>query len=281
MQEDLKRLIGTCLVLLSFNLLAAAQKTVVPIFSMDTEESDTGKRIGYGNLLGGVENGKYLDAKTTFGKLKGDEKFSLFDFTTLKKGVFSLGEIKDGSGACPENYYVEPEIEQVANLAIGANADWKIVPRQPKAVSLNGAADKKAVADVLRLRGLRKSPVKIKQAFRVDLDGDGADEVILVANYYAEDKNQNAKVGNYSLVIIRQTKGARTKNIFIGGTFLAKKNDYYDGEYTLSSIADLNGDGRMEIIVEVTGYEENWLNVYEIKAGKPSEIKALSYYCGV
>jgi len=37
----------------------------------------------------------------------------------------------------------------------------------------------------------------------------------------------------------------------------------------------------MEIFVQVAGYEENWLKVYQLKAGKPSEIKALSNYCGL
>ena len=73
----------------------------------------------------------------------------------------------------------------------------------------------------------------------------------------------------------------KTQNQFVGGTFYTKTNDYYDGEYTLSEIADLNGDGKMEMIVKTYGYEENWLKVFEIKAGKPSEIKILSYYCGV
>ncbi len=165
--------------------------------------------------------------------------------------------------------------------SVGTNADWQIIPRQPKKVSLTDASNKKAVADVLRLRKLSKSPVKIKEAFRVDLDGNGVDEVILVAKHYAEDGNQNAKVGSYSFVMIRRTTGGKTQNLFIDGSFFTKTNGYYDGEYSLSGIADLNGDGKMEIIVEAYGYEENWLKVFEIKAGKPVEIKVLSYYCGV
>ncbi len=281
MKNRLTRIIVFSLVVSSFNIVVTAQKTVVPIVTLIVEKSDAGAEVRYGNLIGGAENGKFLDAKTTFGKLKGDENFSLFDFTIGKKGNFSLGEIKEGPGACEENYYVEPQIETVASLAVGTNADWQIVPRQPKKVSLTDANNKKAVADVLRLRGLPKSPVKIEDAFWVDLDGDGTDEVILVAKHYAEDANQNAKIGSYSFVMIRKTTLGKTRNLFVGGTFYTKINGYYDGEYTLSGIADLNGDGKMEIIVEAYGYEENWLKVFEMKAGKPSEIKALSYYCGV
>jgi hypothetical protein len=280
MKQNLARIIGISLILLSLSIFIAAQNKVVPIVSLSAEESNESRVTDYGNLLGGVENGKWLDAKTTFGKLKGDEKYSLFRFTTGKKGLFSLGEIKDGSGACPENYFVQPELTVSANLAIGTNADWMIVPRQPKSASLTDASYKKAVATVLRLRGL-KSPVKIKKAYRIDLDGDGREEVILVAHYFAEDASQNAKVGNYSFVLIQKRASGKTQNLLVGGTFLRKKDDYYEGEYFLSGIADLNGDGKMELLVDVSGYEENWTKVYEMKAGKPAEIKALSYYCGV
>ncbi len=279
MKRNLAQIFRASLILLSFSVFSAAQNSIVPIVSLSINDSDS--TSSYGNLLGGVENGKWLNAKTTFGKLKGDEKFSLFNFESGKKGEFSLGAIKESPGVCPEIYEVEPQINTAANFAVGANANWEILPRPIKALSLTEESYKKAVADVLRLRGLPKSPAKIKQAVQVDLDGDGKSEVLLVANHYAEDASLNAKVGNYSFLIIRKTIGGKTQNIFVGGNFLKKKSDYYDGEYELSGIADLNGDGKMEILVEIAGYEENWLKIYEMKAGKPSEIKALSYYCGV
>jgi hypothetical protein len=277
----MKRTLGIGLILLSFTFLTRAQKSVVPIVSLMPEKTDTGWSTNYGNLLGGVENGKFLDAKTTFGRLAGEMKFSLFNLESGKIGENSLGEIKTGPDACPENYFLQPQINVAPDFAVGTNANWEILPRQPKEASLTDANYKKAVADVLRRRGLPKSPVKIKQAVQVDLDGDGKTEVLLVANHYAQDASLNAKTGNYSFLIIRQTIGGKAQNIFVGGNFLTTKDQYYEGEYTLSGIADLNGDGKMEIIVDISGYEENWTRVFEMKAGKPTEIKALSYYCGV
>ncbi len=267
--------------LLLFAGTIAAQKTVVPIVSLAYDETREISITDYGKLLGGVENGKFLDAKTTVGKLKGETKFLLFNFKSGRKGEFSLGEIKNDGSACPENYYVQPGLNVAADFALGTNANWEILPRQAKNVSLTDADYKKAVADVLRLRGLSKSPVKIKQAVQVDLDGDGKSEVLLVAHHYAEDALKNAKTGNYSFLIIRKTVGTKTQNIFVDGSFYRRQTDYFDGEYSLSGIADLNGDGKMEFIIDISGYEENWTKVFEMKAGKPTEIKALSYYCGV
>jgi hypothetical protein len=270
--------------LLVFSILffagaVAAQKTVVPIVRLTFNESDS--KSGWGSLLGGVENGKYLDAKTTFRKMGKNDEFSLFSFKTGEKGKFSLGAIKAGPDACPETFYTESELGVPADFAVGANADWKILPRSVQTASLTDANYKNAVAAVLRVRGLAKSPVKIEQAVRVDLDGDGAEEVLLTAEHYAEDASQNAKPGNYSVLMMRQITGGKVRNILVGGNFLTKKNVYYAGEYSIAGIADLNGDGKMEVLVVISGYEEDWVRVFEIKGGKMMEIKALSYYCGV
>lgn len=274
----MKRFFGISLILLSFTAYAAAQKTVVPIMQLTiNEESSTS---GWGSLLGGVENGRFLDAKTTFGKLKGAEKFSLFNFKTGAKGDFSLGAVKPGPGACEENYFTESEVNVAANFAVGANANWNVLPRKWQPADPADANYKKAVTGVLRARGLAKSPVKIEQAVRVDLDGDGADEILLVAKHYAEDATLNPMTGNYSALMMRKTTGGKARNILVGGNFLTKKDDYFGGEYSIAGIADLNGDGRMEVLVIISGYEENWIEVFEIKAGMLTKIKALSYYCG-
>jgi hypothetical protein len=256
----------------------AAQKTVVPIVQFDINEASS--TSAWGSLLGGVENGKFLDAKTTFGKMKNDDKFSFFNFKSGRKGEFSLDAFREGPGACPENYFSESEINVVANFAVGANASWEVLPRKWQTASLTNANYKKAVADVLRQRGLAKSPVKIEQAVRVDLDGDGADEILLIANHDAKDASLNSKTGSYSMFIVQKTSGGKVRNILLGGNFFTKRDVYYAGEYSISGIADFNGDGKMEVLVVISGYEEDWVKVFEMKGGSLIEIKALSYYCG-
>lgn len=272
----------TALILLIFVGSIAAQKTVVPIVYFDEDRGEAGEPlITHGVLLGGVENGKWLNAKTAFGKLKGIEKFSLLNFESGKKGESVLGEFKGDSITCSESYYIQPQLKVAANFALGTNANWNPFPRQPKKTSVTDANYKKSVADILRLRGLPRSVVEINKTVSIDLDGDGREEVILEAHHTAEDANQNPAVGTYSFIIVRKIVGGKVQNLFVGGFFLKKTDEYFDGDYSLSGIADLNGDGKLEMFVEVAGYEENWTKVYEMKAGKPVEISALSYYCGV
>jgi len=282
MKRNLAQIIAITFVLLSYSFIVAAQKTVVPIVYFDEDRGEGGAPlITHGNLLGGVENGKWLDAKMTFGKLKGTENFSLLNFESGKKGESVLGKFNGDSITCFDSYYIQPQLKVAANFALGKTANWNVFPRQPKKVSLTDTNYKNSVRDVLRLHGLPRSPVEIKKAISIDLDGDGADEVILEANHTAEDANQFATVGTYSLIVVRKIVGGKPQSLLVGGFFLTHKDEYFDGDYSLAGIADINGDGKLEMFVEVAGYEENWLYVYEMKAGKPAEIKALSYYCGV
>jgi hypothetical protein len=282
MKRNLGQMIVISLVLLSFSFNGAAQKTVVPIVYFNEDRGEAGAPlITNGNLLGGVENGKWLDAKTTFGKLKSNENYSLLNFESGKKGEYVFGKFNGDSITCTDTYYIETQLKVAANFALGANANWNPFPRQPKKTSAANANYKKSVKDVLRLHGLGKSPAKIDRATSIDLDGDGREEVILEANYIAEDSNQFATIGTYSFIIIRKIIGGKVQNLFVGGFFLKHINQEFDGDYSLSGIADLNGDGKLELFVAVAGYEENWLNVYEMKAGKAVEITDLSYYCGL
>lgn len=275
-----RRIVTSGLVLLSLTFWAAAQTKVVPIVSLTTVETGGRSSINSGNLLGGVENGRWLDAKTTFGKVESSQKYSLFDFEKGMQGEFLLGEIETGSIGCPETYSVYPRLAAAADLALGANAGWPILPRRAKAVSLPNAAYKKVVADFLKLHGLRKSPAKLEQAFRVDLDGDGVDEVVLAAGHYIGDSNE-AKIGSYTFLLVRKITGKKARTLFVGGTILKTEHDYYEADYEVSGFADLNGDGQMEIIVHLGGYEESGTKVFEMKAGKWLEIKALAYFCGL
>jgi hypothetical protein len=276
----MKRIFRLSLLLVSLTSIIAAQKTVVPIVHLNISENETAS--GWSYLLGGAdENGKFVDAKTTFAKMKRDGKFSLYEFVKGATGEFSLGEFKAGPGACEENYFAESNITSATNFAVGAGASWKVLPRKWQTANAADDGYKKAVADVLRARGLAKSPVKIEKAVRVDLDDDGADEILLLAAHAAVfDLIGEKQSGSYSMLLMRKIVGGKVRDTIVGGNFLTKQEDYYGGDFSLAGIADFNGDGKMEVLVEISAYEEGWIKVFEIKGGKMMEIKALSYYCG-
>lgn len=276
MKTSLLRIILSAVIIFSFSAVSFSQ--VVPIFRVTIEED-------YKNatLLGGVENGKWLDRKTTFGKLKSSEKLTLFDFDTSKKEEITFGTLKTCGEACDESYCFEPQTSFSAELGIGANAKWNPMPRLPKKLAVNDAKVLKIVADFLKIKGLSKQKPKIETAFQIDSDGDGIEEIIVLANHYELDANSLPKLGNYSFLLMQKTAKGKSQTIMIDGDYVAKNRDSDGSELSLSAVADLNGDGKMEFITNTTAYngEENWTKVIEIKSNKPFEVKVLYNYCGV
>src|SRR5215203_956304 len=109
-------------VLFMILLSLAARAQLVPIIEVQT-----------GGLLGGVENGKYLDAKTTFGRLAGEGKYSLFGISGKTGELTATVEAPDEP--CEEFYYAKTALEGQKGIAVGAARTWNPVPRTPKTIS--------------------------------------------------------------------------------------------------------------------------------------------------
>jgi hypothetical protein len=255
-----------------FCLSVPAQMKVVPILEMKVR-----------GVLGGVENGKFIDAKTTVAKLKGSENYTLYGIEGVNEGEIKIKKPEASMDVCEDFFGIEMEDEAVSGVALGDGYKWNPMPRVPKAIDLNSAAYKKIAADVLRTKKITKTTIKLTQAVRVDLEGDGKEEVLIAATFYdGGNVAPSAKVGNYSFVMIRRIVGKTVQNTVLDGDFITKNIDFgAPNEYQISAIADLNGDGKMEIIMHSAYYEGSSSWVYEMKAGKATEVKALSVGCGV
>lgn len=246
----------------------AAQSRVVPIIEVKTR-----------GLLGGVENGKFLDAKTTFGRLKGEGKYSLYGLTGRTGELTATVEAPDEP--CEEFYYAKLELEGQKGIAFGAARNWNPVPRTPKAVNLNDKTYLGIVSQILRSKGMPRAKAKIEQAVKVDLDGDGADEVVLTASSYGGKISPSAKANDYSFLLVRKIVGGKVKNIMVAEEYMKKAVSFgAPSRFEISAIADLDGDGKMEIVQYGEYYEGAGAYAYKI-TDRLVEIKELQTACGV
>ena len=244
-------------------------------------------------LVGATQNGKWLkdeDNLTEFGKpvkfigfdsFKNAEPSQIYGTlgqTGCSASVFYFGE----TAKVPENIFADDSLKPI--LAIGANANWNPLPRVPKKLDPANKTYQKIALDFLKTKGIKTKNVKFENAFSIDLEGDGSDEIFLEATNYKDENGEigsPARAGNYLFVLMRKIIKGKPQNILIGGEFHPKKPEIADyvTEFDLSAFADLNGDGKMEVIIYgLYSYGGESTEIYELEKNVLKNV--LSVKCG-
>lgn len=235
-----------------------------------------------GGLLGGVKNGEWLSAKETAANLKGGEKYKLFGFNEGAENELT-GESPAAEVPC-ENFYsvaVKPE-QEINAVALGSSLNWNPALRPVVKIENNSAVYKKIITETLASKGLTKSIPKATQILQADLDGDGTNEVVISTSSFKKGLTSRGDLGDYSFILLRKVVNGKAKNVILSGDFVQKaSNAGAPAEYKISGIADLNGDGKMEIVVFARYYEGSWVEVFEMKNGDMTSVEKLKSACGV
>lgn len=268
--KTMKKIISFSLALMFlFTVEAAAQSEIVPILNTKVN-----------GLLGGIQNGKFVDAKTTFAQLKGKRSYGIYSATN-KIATMEI-EVQAPREPCEDFYPINYSLDDVEGIAVGGNPGWNLQPRTAQVIDLNNRTYIKAASDALSTRGIINKAPKIRDVLRVDLEGDGQEEVLINATSYGEGIQPRAKRGDYSFILLRKIVAGKVRNTIVTGDFVKKDINFgAPGKYEISSIADLNGDGKLEVIIYGAYYEGNWIEAYEMKDGNLADIKALNISCGV
>ena len=138
-------------------------------------------------------------------------------------------------------------------------ADWELLPSPVRVEDDLDAVHVAALTEVLESLGVEGEPV-IFQNVVADIDGDGVDEVVVVAKRVAD--NLFAQTGDYSLVVLRKMVEGEWQTAILE-TSLAEPESPYILSHSIAAIADLSGDGKMEIAVDAVYYEGSGTAAYE------------------
>jgi hypothetical protein len=138
-------------------------------------------------------------------------------------------------------------------------ADWDLRPSPVRVDASLTDDDRQAVVDVLMQLGIEADPV-IFQSIAADIDGDGTEEVVIVSKFLPD--NLFGRPGDYSVVLLRKMIEGEWQTAVLE-TSVAEVDQAYILSHSIAAIADLNGDGKMEIVVDAAYYEGSGTSAYE------------------
>ncbi len=146
------------------------------------------------------------------------------------------------------------------------------------------AAHVDAVRAELNAQGVAADiPVEIDRVFRLDIEGDGVDEVIIEANRVGErgDMPIFLDPGHYSILILRRLQSDDSvANITLSVDVTSAENSKdYLTVVTVRGAADVNGDGTLELFTDYRGYEWGGRTMWTVDGDDVAV--ALSEGCGV
>jgi hypothetical protein len=242
-----------------------------------------------GYLFGATAEGKWIKAEEAAKALQGEMTYHVYGLTQ------SLGEAKGGRPK-PSKEDVCSDVLTVSLLpkpdkgAVALAAPWNAMPRKPQVIDPAQKVYVDAVRDFLKTKGIHEPKVKIDNIIRVDLDGDSEEEVLISATNYFE-KHEGAPMrspaGSYSMVLLRRLVTGKVETQLVEGEFYPKayQNGPGDDErfnapnaYKVIAVLDLDGDGKMEVVVASSYYEGEATTIYRCNQKKIEEL--LSVACG-
>ena len=242
---------------------APAMRVVAPIVDGST-----------GFLLGGTQPGRWLDPDATAQLLVGNERYRLYT------GVTNLGEavgsrpVTESAGSCSGRHVIALNPSPQVQPAIAIGGTWDPLPRQPQALALDSVIYRAAIADWLRIHGIGQPEVQLTAVQRIDLEGDGVDEVLVSATRLNDGGHvPSVAAGDYSLVVLRKLVAGTVVTLPLVADYYRQAQELaYPSIHALAAILDVNGDGTQEIVVQSTSWEGLATAIYAVQAGTVQQV---------
>lgn len=166
-------------------------------------------------------------------------------------------------------------------FGVAVSAPWLLIPHPVDAETDDGTYAGFA-ADLLSDRGLEVTDPVIAQLLRVDLEGDGTDEVLVVAEAITG-PGLFPEPGDYSIAFLRRVVDGEVRTAILGESI---PGEPAEGEtpfilsFRIGAVADLNGDGRMEVVLSSVYYEGAGVEVWEYVDDDLGPVRVLGQGCG-
>ena len=212
--------------------------------------------------LSGVHAAQYISNETTY------EFFG-------PNGYFQVpGSALEFSSVCG-NYSMRSSVA-LPEPMIGVARGWLSENQVAKNHSIDSSTYTQAVTEWFQSQGNSPAVIHITRIFQADIEGDGTNEVLLSASFFRDSSGHMTETGDYSVVLMRKVVGNDVvtipllKDYYV--TSLPEAELAYPLTYTLAGALDLNQDGTLEVIVDVSRWEGGGVIVYRVDGQNAREV---------
>jgi hypothetical protein len=213
-------------------------------------------------LLGGVDGNLWLAPDRTLLRFAGAWDY---DGYTFAAGDFQFhGELVEFSPTSNE-YYVRTDSTMDEFGMVAVARGWQVTQRRADDLSSDNEFYRQVVTDWLTQEGVAAPQIDALRVWRVDLEGDGVDEIFLSATRL-DGSQHMTKAGDYSIVLMRKVSGnnAVTRPI-LADIYRSRDPELtFPCTYSLGNFIDLNRDGVLEVVVDIQRWENFGAIVYQI-----------------
>lgn len=221
-------------------------------------------------LLGGWQ-GQWLSADAAFpyfANLPGWD----YDVYPLTLGKFQVHGDRPVFSPTSKIYTVGTQITVNEPGMVGVAKGWPVLQRDVQELSPDNEMYRQIVLDWLTAQGIAAPELSSLHVFRVDIEGDGVDEVFISATRL---ENQHmTKPGDYSIVLMRRVQGndAVTLPIVADIYHSQETETTLPRVYSLGNFLDLNQDRVLEVVIDFQRWELDGALIYQINGQNITQV---------
>jgi len=214
-------------------------------------------------LLGGASMDAWLTPEVSAMRFSGETTYSLHTLHQQYK-YFFWGKSPDFTPTC-QSFTIRTDIDVNEPGMVATLDGWIITKRAVAELSADSEFYRQVVIDWLAGKGVNAPQVGSMHIFRVDLEGDGVDEIFISAAHL-DDSQHTTKAGDYAVVLMRKVVGNEVVTVpLVADTYSSKDLEItYPRTYSLANFIDLNQDGALEVIVDIQGWEKVGAIVFQV-----------------
>jgi hypothetical protein len=226
-------------------------------------------------LLGGIDREAWYPAEVTLSRFPGRLAYDVYG---MAGGVYSTSGEGETDRLC-NAHFILPETDIDDSDLVGVLQGWQVTQRNVEELASEGGFYRQVVTDWLTTEGVPAPQIDSMQVFRVDIEGDGVDEVFVSAHHFVDGSGHMTQAGDYSVVLMRKVTGNDVVTLAITGKIhtSAQPELTFPFTYSFSNFIDLNQDGILEVVVDLKRWEGFGASVYRIDGQEV--VQVLSQVC--